>query len=55
MKLYVVKVSPCCRAVWLYCLRNKLPVEIIELDLFAGKFKLCFPIREDANDLITEQ
>jgi len=39
MKLYVVKVSPCCRAVWLYCLRNKLPVEIIELDLFAGEHK----------------
>ena len=36
MKLYVVKVSPCCRAVWLYCLRNKLPVDIVEVDLFAG-------------------
>eukprot|EP00795_Rhopilema_esculentum_P007233 gene7233-12916_t len=39
MKLYIVKVSPACRAVWLYCLRNKLQVEIIEVDLFAGEHK----------------
>ena len=40
MKLYIVKVSPACRAVWLYCLRNKLQVEIIEVDLFAGNYSL---------------
>lgn len=37
MKLYLVQISPCCRAVWLYCTQNSLPVEIIDVDIFGGE------------------
>ncbi|XP_065653888.1 glutathione S-transferase theta-1-like [Hydra vulgaris] len=37
MKLYQVKISPCCRAVWLYCLHNKLDIELIDVDIFGGE------------------
>ena len=37
MKLYLVKISPCCRIVWLYCLQNKIPIEIHDVDVFSGK------------------
>ncbi len=39
MQLHIVKVSPCSRVVWLYCLRNKIPIDVKEVDLFAGKMK----------------
>eukprot|EP00112_Aurelia_sp_Birch-Aquarium-sp1_P012382 Seg2604.4 transcript_id=Seg2604.4/GoldUCD/mRNA.D3Y31 product="Glutathione S-transferase 1 isoform D" protein_id=Seg2604.4/GoldUCD/D3Y31 len=39
MQLHIVKVSPSCRAVWLYCIRNKIKIDLIEVDLFAGEHK----------------
>eukprot|EP00111_Clytia_hemisphaerica_P006716 TCONS_00019420-protein len=39
MKLYVVKISPCCRVVWLYCLQNDIKVEIEDVDVFSGEHK----------------
>ena len=37
MKLYLVSISPACRIVWLYCLHNNLPVELIDIDVFGGE------------------
>eukprot|EP00794_Sanderia_malayensis_P015216 gene15216-16787_t len=39
MRLHVVKVSPCSRVVWLYCLRNNVRVDMKEVDLFAGEHR----------------
>ena len=41
MKLYLVKISPSCRTVWLYCLQNNIPIEIHDVDVFSG---LCFVV-----------
>ncbi|XP_031561985.1 glutathione S-transferase theta-1-like [Actinia tenebrosa] len=38
-KLYLVRISPCCRIVWLYLLQNKLPVEISDVDVLEGEHK----------------
>ncbi|EDO29852.1 predicted protein [Nematostella vectensis] len=38
-KLYLVRISPCCRSVWLYLLQNDLPVELIDVDIFEGEHK----------------
>ncbi|XP_046842469.1 uncharacterized protein LOC124436563 [Xenia sp. Carnegie-2017] len=59
LKLHLVRVSPCCRVVWLYLLQNEIPFELIDVDIFArindksSKFELAdgdhrrLPIIED--------
>ncbi|XP_057298415.1 glutathione S-transferase theta-1-like [Hydractinia symbiolongicarpus] len=37
LKLHAVRISPCCRIVWLYCLQNNLPLEINDVDIFGGE------------------
>ncbi|KXJ08586.1 uncharacterized protein LOC110248574 [Exaiptasia diaphana] len=38
-KLYIVRISPCCRVVWMYLLQNNLPVELVDVDVFEGEHK----------------
>ncbi|XP_028391691.1 glutathione S-transferase theta-1-like [Dendronephthya gigantea] len=35
VKLHVVRVSPCCRVVWLYLLQNEIPFELKDVDIFS--------------------
>ena len=37
LKLHVVRISPACRIVWWYCLRNNLPLQLIDIDVFSGQ------------------
>ena len=32
-KLYVVRISAPCRAVWLFCVHHQVPVDVIDIDL----------------------
>lgn len=39
MKLFLVRISPCCRAVWLYCIQNNIQIEFKDVDVFSGEHK----------------
>lgn len=34
LKLHLVRVSPCCRVVWMYLLQNEIPFELVDVDVF---------------------
>lgn len=36
MELYLVRISPACRAVWLYVIQNELPHLLIDVDFSKG-------------------
>ena len=35
LKLHLVRVSPCCRLVWLYMIQNEIPFELKDVDVFS--------------------
>lgn len=39
VKLYVVRVSPCCRVVWLYALQHNIPCELTDVNVFNGEHR----------------
>lgn len=39
LKLYLVRISPCCRIVWLYVLQHKIPCEITDVNVFHGEHR----------------
>lgn len=39
LKLYLVRISPCCRVVWFYLLQHKIPCEFTDVDVFHGEHR----------------
>lgn len=39
LRLHLVRVSPCCRMIWLYALQHKIPCELADVNVFMGEHR----------------
>lgn len=39
LRLHLVRVSPCCRMIWLYALQHKIPCELTDVNVFNGEHR----------------